>query len=225
VAGTDCTAFNKITKSVGVAFPGPLCPGCLVRAAADIAHLPTDYVDLEAELVPGQRGMRARVSGGATGSAEPLALDVEALQRAIVHTLTLWEEPVREAVGLPDAVTRGVRDVWAVTVAAGVLAPRIAVLAALGPTLGYALGPECPPVTRTGVQAVTALRRLHRRAVTTLGVPRAIQALPGDCSGCGAAALRRSDGSDTVRCAHCGRRWSLDAYRRYAGLILESTVS
>jgi ribosomal protein L37AE/L43A len=101
-----------------------------------------------------------------------------------------------------------------------VIAPRVRVLANVPLTWGFADGFAAGLVERDGVYAVASLRLLHRRARTTLGLSRLVVRLPGECSGCGASALERENGSETVSCSHCGRRWTGDDYRRYVGLVL-----
>lgn len=198
----------------------PLCAGCTARAAIDIGLLPRDYLDLAQAIVPARHGPGQRVGGGETGAPVPIALGVEALQREIHFTLTTWEPVVREAAGLSRERSRNVRDGWAVATAALVIAPRVPLLAAIGPTACFADGWAAGPVERTGLDAITELRRLHRTARHTLGLTRDTHTLPGDCSACGASALRRADGSDTVWCDLCDARWTLDDYRRYVGLLL-----
>jgi hypothetical protein len=215
---SDC-ASGRECAAPGAVADGPLCPECLHRAAVDVAELPTDYADLGRELTPDERGLRRRV-GGDDERPIPLALHVEALQRSIFWALTVWEPPVREAAGLSPERTRGVRDGWAVEAAAKVIAPRLPILAALGPTWGYADGLDAGPVERDGVDAVVTLRTLHRRARAVCGLTCRDIDLPGHCPGCGAAALLRRDGTETVRCGVCDDRRTYDDYRRYVGLML-----
>jgi hypothetical protein len=220
-AGRSCAAYDRVGRAPAPADAGgPLCRACCARAESDIRALPIDYWELQDELVPG----RATELGRRGGSPDrvPLALHVEALQRDIVWTLQVWEPPVREVAGLPPEQTRGVRDSWAVAVAAGVVAPRIGLLVALGPTCGYADGLVAGPVERDGLYAVESLRRLHRLARSALGLTRRVFVLQGDCSGCGATALRRRDASDTVWCDACNGRWSFDDYQRYVGLVFDA---
>ncbi len=220
VAGEHCAAFDSATKEPADAFAAPLCDECLRVAAADVAALRFDYDDLGRELAPAEQGMSRRVACGDDDDTVPLALHIEALQRSIFWALTVWEPPVREAAGLTRERTRGVRDRWAVDTAVTVIAPRVVVLARLGPTWGYAEGLDAGPVARDGVWALSNLRALHRRARAACGVNRWTFTLPGECSRCGAAALLRRDGSDTVWCGACDQRWTYDDYRRYVGLML-----
>jgi LSD1 subclass zinc finger protein len=221
LAGRRCVTFDRRSDCPGVAVRNaPLCSGCLGRARADVAALPSDYRALAAELLPAGRAGSARVTGGDEDAPVPLALHIEALQRRIVWTLTTWEPPVREAAGLPAERSGPVRDAWAVSQAAALLAPRVDVFAALGPTWGYADGLDAGPVLRDGVYGLDTLCALHRVAEQVTGRARRTRRLPGECSGCRAWTLLREDGSDTVRCGTCQRRWTYDEYRQYVGLLL-----
>lgn len=215
-AGHRCVALDPTTRLPADAGTAALCDPCLDRAAADIAALPADYVALDAQLVPGRGGEGQRVGGGPVEAEVPINLHIEALQREIFFALTGWERPVRWVERLPDRSTGRVRDGWAVQRAARLLAPRVAILARLGPTSILVAG----PVVRDGVTGLAELRALHRRARVLVGDVRRPALLPGSCSGCGAMALHRDNGSDTVWCAVCHRRWTYDDYQRYVGLML-----
>jgi hypothetical protein len=219
-----CVGFDRTTRSPALTADrtGALCRGCVNRAAADIAALPGDYAALAAELTPAGRGPAPTLSGGDTDAPVPMALAVDALRRAIVWTLTVWEPPVREAAGLSPGRGRGVRDVWAVTQAARVLTAHVWTFAALGPTWGYAEGLDAGPVERDGPAGMETLRALHLTAERAVGATRLTTALPGPCQSCGAEALWRDDGSDTVSCAVCDRRQGVDDYRRYVNLLLDA---
>lgn len=194
-----------------------LCEPCLRLAARDVRALVWDYRDLAQRIAAGGGAASTR---SAPGPRIPIDLGVDALQRDIAHTLTVWEPPVREAAGLSPETTRGVRPGWAVATAVAVIAPRVALMSTLPASWCFQEGPEAPPALWDGLGGLEALRGLHWRARYALGVTRLVQRLPGECSACGLEALRRADGSDTVHCAGCGRRWTYDDYRRYVGLML-----
>lgn len=219
-SGRRCPGWAEHEKAAAAARPdAPLCEACTDRARRDIEAMPALWWELADELVPAQRGMRWRVDSSDDGRV-PLALDIEALMRDVVQVLTVWEPPVREAAGLPPERARGVRDSWAVATAARVLAPRVPILASLPPTWGYGHGLDAGPVELDGLDAIEAFRRLRRRIKGVVGSRRLVHMLPGECSRCGAMALRRADGSETVYCGVCDQRWTWDDYRRYVGLIL-----
>jgi len=218
-----CVLFDRRTRTVGdAARGGPLCRDCLLVAERDVRGLVLDYRDLAQRLGrDGSTAMGTRVSGNSDPSSM-LALDVDELQRDILWTLTVWEPAVREAARLPPEPVGAVRPGWAVAAAAAVIAPRVDVLAALPLTWGYADGFAEGPVLRSGVDAIVSMSVLRRRARSKLGLTRLVHALPGECSRCGMWALRRDDGSDTVRCEQCDQRWTTDDYLRYVGMILST---
>lgn len=220
-AAEHCASFDRATSTPGWATdPATLCPQCLRFAADEIAQLIDDYHDLGG-LEPAAGGLTQRVSGHHEPPT-PINLTADAVQRHIVFTLTAWEPAVREAAGLPPERTGSVRPAWAVATAVQVIAPRLALMSSLRGQCGFFGGWRAGPVVADGVDGIAALRRLHSRCRGMLGVTRLVHRLPGDCSGCGLAALRRDDGRDTVYCGSCARRWTLEDYRRYIGLCLEA---
>lgn len=224
-SGRTCVGYDASSGTaevIGLDEP-PLCEGCLNRAAFDIAELPRDYGALTAELVPGGRNGDVYVSGGDVDAPVPLVLAVDALQRDIVWTLTVWEPPVNELLGCSIYATSGVRPARAVALAARLLASPEGVrcLAALPVTCGYADGLDAGPVERDGVYGIASLRALHRRTEHMIGATRAI---PGHCTHCGARALLRDDGAQHVRCGVCDGRQSLDDYRQQVTLVARSAV-
>lgn len=215
-----CVEYDRVSRTPGrTAQDSPLCASDLENASKDIARLPSDYDRLRAELVPADRGDPGVIAADDDDNI-PLALDIEALRRAIYWALTVWEPPVRERAGLPDCPSGPVRDRWAVHHAAAVIVPRTAILAALPGVWGYADGLDAGPVERDGLDAIRQLRHLHRHARYVAGITRRTLRLPGWCSRCGAPALSRRDGGDTVRCETCEQTWTYDDYRRYVGLML-----
>lgn len=213
--GTACVNAGSIVTN-----RCELCDGCLDAAARDVRALALDYRDL-AQALP--RSSNTALSTRVTGSDEastPLALHVDELQRMIHWTLTTWEPAVREAVRLGPERVHNVRPGWAVVTAVTIIAPRVDVLAGLPLTWGYADGLDAGPVERDGLYGLRSLRSLHARSSAVLGLTRLVHVVPGECSRCGLAALRRDDGSDTIRCDGCDCRWSVDDYRRYVGLVV-----
>jgi hypothetical protein len=198
-----------------------LCGPCLDRAERAIAALTWDYAALEALLPTPAVTLRTPISGRREAPC-PVNLGVDALQRAIHAALTAWEPAVREAAGLPPERAAGVRPGWAVAAAVDVMAPRTALISTLAAQWGYFDSGEGEPSLRDGCDALRAFCRLHWRARALLGGGRLVHRLPGECSRCGAEALRRADGSETVHCAGCSRRWTWDDYRRYVSLILDT---
>jgi ribosomal protein L37AE/L43A len=199
----------------------PICQWCADNAAADIAALPADYVDLKQDLERRCGMSETKIARPNPTSVEPIDLFVDELCADIAWTLTVWEIPVREAARLaPEA--RQVRPGVAVAAAAALLSTHIEVLAALPATVGYADGLAAGPVLRSGRDGIDALRKLHARARTRLGITLRVFRLPGDCSRCGRWALRRLDGSNTVWCDNCRQTWTYDDYCKYVNLTTAS---
>lgn len=216
--GVRCAAYDRVHHIAGRASRCPLCEECILVSGREIYALKLDYRDLAQWLPPGAGGMTQRVAG-TSEPAVPLRLAVDALQRDIAWTLTAWEPVVREISNLAPERVRGVRQGWAVSTAVDVIAPRVRVLSRVGPMWGGFDGLDAGLVERDGVYAVASLRRLHRRAVTALGLTRHVVRLPGVCSYCGAGALEREP-TDLVRCGNCQRRWTPEEYRRYVAMEL-----
>lgn len=216
---STCVVFDRATRTAGWDDRCTLCAECRIVAARDIWALKLDYRDLEQWLPRGGGAGGQRVAG-TVDPPTPLRLTVDELQRDIAWTLGVWEPVVRELAGLAPERTIGVRQGWAVSTAVDVIAPRVRLLANVPLTWGYADGLDAGLVERDGLHAIASLRLLHRRARAMLGLSRLVVRLPGECSGCGAVALEREGGSDSVICGHCRRRWSEDEYRRYVGLLV-----
>lgn len=200
----------------------PICDYCSEIAANDILLLPLDYFDLKRDCARQTGVSDVKIYRPDPHSAPTIDLFVDELCRDIEWQLTVWEPPVREAARLSPEVAVGVRPGWAVSAAAAVLAAHIRTFAALVDVVGYADGLAAGPVVRCGRDGIAALRRLHERARSRLGVNRRVLRLPGECSQCTAWAFRRADGGDTVWCAACGGRWTYDMYCRYVNLTVAS---
>lgn len=235
VAGKDCRGFaagepEQATRT-------PLCDTCLHAAEPDIRALPADHRDLTPLLVPplGQWG-----DGQPRGTGEPpvpLQLHIDELQRAIWSTLVTWEQVVREHAGLSDTPYHGVRPGVAVSRAVAVIAPRLELLARVGPVLVVdyptrLLDYDHATMFRGGTYAAISgaagildLVALHRQAVWALGLTEPVRRLPGQCRGCGRDDLRqdqpRTKGDERdVYCGSCGLRCSHEEYRRANGLVV-----
>ncbi|MGE5830641.1 MAG: hypothetical protein ACM30G_20075 [Micromonosporaceae bacterium] len=234
VAGEHCRGFaagepEQATRT-------PLCDTCLHAAGYDIRALPADHRDLEPLLAPplGQWG-----DGQPRGSGDPPApiqLHIDELRTAIWSTLVTWEQVVREHAGLSDAPVHGVRASVAATRAVTVIAPRLELLARIGPVLvvdypARLLDPDHTTMFRggtyaavTGAAGILDLVALHRQAVAALGLTEPVRLLPGHCRRCGRPDLRqeqpRSAGDERdVYCGSCGLRCSHEDYRRANGLV------
>jgi len=190
---------------------GPLCADCRWLTRQELAALAYDVRDL-ALLAPPMLGPRQRVSGTHAPSV-PIDLGADALIRAIVWRLGVWEPPVREAAGLPPAPESGIRPVRLADRAAKVLSNHVGEFLGLGPIEGYPDGPEAPCVARSGLYGAASLRRLHTRSLAALDRAPAAICLPGLCGSCGAPALTQLPGTARIDCGHCGAAISRQDYQ------------
>jgi hypothetical protein len=213
VADTRCRAWNRVDGLVD----SPLCPACLEGAQHDVHALVLDYVDLEQHIA--KVSLDAEVITGTRELSVPIALGVEALQRAIWLATTTWEEILREADRL-EPTAGPVRDGYAVHRAVRIIEPRLWLLASLPAVAIMIEGPDGPPSHVTGADAVLGMSRLHAAARSWLGLTRLVHEMPGECPDCGAITLRRDDGRETVYCALCAYRCTWDEYRRYVELSI-----
>lgn len=200
----------------------PICDSCAESAAHEIALLPLDYFDLKRDCARHFGTSDVKIARPYPRGVELVDLFVDELCSDIAWTLTVWEPPVREAARLAGEASTGIRAGWAVSVAARVLAAHVRTFAGLRAVTGYADGLAAGPVVRDGRDGIAALRALHARARSRLGLTRRVFTLPGECSQCCAWSFRRADGSDTVWCAGCGGRWTFDDYQRYVNLTVAS---
>lgn len=228
-ADSRCVAWDSVARQPAWTDGAPLCVDCLTVCGQDIGRLVADYVALEQVLAPGSGG--GEFVSGTRERPVPLRLGVEALQARMLHVLTTWEAVVRDVCGLSDSVEDGVRDGWAIQAAVKILEPRVRRLAALGATEVYPTGCEDDPTDMTGMEALLAMRDLHRDAHRMLGLTRKVNRLPGECPRCGLGtlvapdgtehpALARDNGKDEVVCQACGHWMEREEYERYAGLVV-----
>lgn len=211
---------------------GPLCEACLQAAESACTALVGDYVGLTQHLPP---SVGVWGDGQPRGTGElrvPMRLGVEALQREIWWVLTAWEQVVREHDRLSDSITRGVRAGWAVQAAAGILRPRIRLLATI-PATEFAGYPRLDDSETyrwrsieyahvPGWRGVLDITALHRRAVgmqgLTAATPEHCHGVP--CCGCDAKDLYREPaGGDGVFCGSCGLRYTPAAYTDWVKLV------
>lgn len=194
-----------------------MCDPCLEVATRDVRALTLDYFDLEQQLVA--VNLHGVFVSGTREPPTPYAVGIDILQHDIWHTLTTWEEIVREHEGLPGAA-RQVRAGWAVQHATMLLASRMTRLVTIGPVAVYPLE-SMEPTDQTGLDAALTLMYLHRKARAALGLTRRVEELYGACPQCGWSTLQREYGSETVSCANCHDLRTWDDYRRWLALTHE----
>lgn len=219
-----CPGYDRRTKTAPTVRHNPLCDDDLRIAERDIRALRLDWRDLADQLIP---------SIGQWGDGQPPALgehpmplrgDVDALQREIWHVLTTWEEIIRDMCGL--SIHESARQSQAdVDTAVAILAPRIASLALIPAAAVFPTGCESEISHMTGVEAITAMGRLHGRARHHIGIDQDVRYLPGHCRHCSRPALRQQNGSDTVYCDVCDDRQTRDDYEAYGNLFLRKDVA
>jgi hypothetical protein len=197
----------------------PWCDACLSRAGDEVAALVYDYADLE-RLLPGTTvGRRDTMITESRELPIPYNLHADALQRAIWHSLTTWEEIVRERVRAPGVPT-DVRPGYAVQRAAAFLAPRTAILSRLEPVAVYPVG-STSPEPQAGLEGLETLTALHRQARAMLGLTRKVEILFGGCPACADDSLRRDSGSETVYCHVCGFTYTWEDHHRRLAMLTE----
>jgi hypothetical protein len=231
-ASERCVGYDRRTGKPGLTDDLPLCEPCLLAGERAVPALVLDYRDLEQHLPPSLGVWGDGQPASRDDHPVPLNLAVEACQREIWWVLTCWEEVVRERERLSDSPAGQVRAGWAVQAAAQILAPRVRLLAAIGPVLlnGYPSLDEDELQRYEGIEyadvpgwrGVVDFRRLHDRAQRLLGLaaahPEVCQGVV--CKGCDYVnVLVREPGSDDVVCGLCRLRYSRAEYLEWVGLL------
>lgn len=231
-SGTRCRAYNRTTQQPALAGRAPLCDDCLDTARRDTSALLYDYIDLEQLQAPALSQALNMQPAGKAAPPMPLNGQAEALQAEIVHTLTTWEEVVRDVCRLSPMpeVRRGGPNVQR---ALTILTPRIDVLANLPATTVHPTGPEDHPADMHGWEAVHHLQHLHHRARGMAGLTHRRTQVPGACSTirdngrpCNGPLYRdepRYNGDPCpvyCRTPGCNTQWTHDEYEQWAGGIL-----
>lgn len=207
-----------------------LCDGDLIVAAQATGALILDYRDLE-QHIPPSLGQWGDGQPGHSGEAPiPISVHIEALQRDIWALTVAWAEVIADRYSLSYRPTR-CRDGYAVNWAIMILRNRMPELARVGPVvmadypyrddeLTTRFGTmELTPVA--GWQGVLDLTRTHERARAALGLNGLTKQLPGYCfnTQCGRPGLLQDNGSDLVRCGHCGATMSRDDWETQSNLF------
>lgn len=221
-SGERCVAYDRTTNTAAWVDRCPLCDDCLTISARDISRLAADHTDLDAHLWPDQLGQHLDGQPIAHGERPiPIAGHVDALQREIVHSVTTWEEILADRI---SAAPTG-----RLSAAVTLLNTHVRVLACIEAseaTVSQLRGCEDPWVAHSGVDAITHLRRLHRRTLAVTGITTDTRDMPGHCPNprCARMTLRHDNGSDQVYCARCGKVQTLDDYDRYGNAFLRGAA-
>lgn len=210
VLGAWCSVFDRQAKVAGLSYTRPLCPGCHSRASVEINLLRYDYVDLTNALPLSDRRGEVQIFRPKPESRAPMDLEVFSLRTEIVHAV------VRAAtVAGWRSNAAGVREGFALDVAANALKARLDDLAAVGVTEGWWNSRTGLTEALSGPQVLMLLGSLHRRARRLTGVDAPILRIPGDCPGCCASALRRrEDNPEWIWCASCGAQLTRSRYQQ-----------
>ncbi len=235
LAGKRCRNFNFQHKHAAEVVESPLCPDCLRAGERAASHLVLDYRDLARYLPKFPTQAMDGQPGGSGDAPIPIRVDVEALQRTIWWVTTAWAEVLADVDKL-SALSKRVRDGWAVNWACDIISPRVEKLATVGERelADYPIFDEeqatrhrnVTLVAISGAQGILDLMFLHDRARSWLGLTRRIKQLPGRCQvkSCARDELRQEEGSDTVWCNHCGHSMPYDDYERYGNAFLQGAA-
>ncbi|PZG10294.1 hypothetical protein C1I95_28140, partial [Micromonospora craterilacus] len=238
ITGDRCKGYDRVERRPAWTSPThPYCDPCITAAQRDVRMLAWDWVDLAQQQYPTLSQALSANSG--PGQAEPPILIREApdaLQREIHHVVTTWETVVRihARLSTPPELTR---HGPAVHRAVKILAPRVRMLAQLGPTAVYPTGFEDDPTDMTGADAVAHLCWLRARSRAMLGWTHRSRWVPGDCWACPGRDADDEDGplfrsepryevgvfggpmESRVHCARCGQDRSEADYDLYLLLM------
>ena len=203
-----------------------LCDTCTRQLGHALTQLPADYVALHRALADTAGGLRELVSRTAELPI-PISASIEALQCEMVHEAWCWAESTAEVLGVTWDTqqaheTLPGRILQRATV---LLGDSLSVLLALRGVQHTAWRYDVWTVlTRDGLDGAVALLHLHQRARATTGQTRLVTRLAAPCPRCDTQALDRPDGSDTVTCAACDRRYTWDEYLRLCTLAVQAAA-
>jgi hypothetical protein len=238
-ASERCIGFDRRANEPALTDDLPVCEGCLLAGERAVPALVLDYRDLEQHLPPSLGVWGDGQPASRDDHPVPLNLAVEACQREIWHVLTCWEEIVREREKLSDSVTRQVRAGWAVQAAAQILAPRVRLLAAIGPVLlcGYPSLDEDELQRFEGIEyadvpgwrGVIDFTRLHDQAQRLQGLVREYPQLCWGvvCRECDLVnviyrePIRKEKQPVVYRCGSCKQVYDENEYARWTGLVAQ----
>lgn len=199
-----------------------LCDTCERHVEKAIAHLPSDYVELNTILGHGSTvgGEPIRMTREAP---IPIRVHVEALQRDIVLEATQWAASVADVLGTTwDWGTLAhARPGWLLDKACSLLAGAPSALLALRDAKHEVwehgqryLAP------RDGLDGALILTRLHHRTRALTGKQCLVNKLPVPCPRCEHMTLEREDGQDCIDCVHCARRYTWAEYEKLCMILV-----
>lgn len=219
--GGHCYAAERdpadmaVVRLVGAPTDRPLCDTCEAAVARVLQQAPWLYRDLRDHTLRTSTAVRSEMVS--TSRSNPLPLNAGALHLAeqLHQLLTRWEDEVRNAAGLTDAVRHGRREGRQVMDAATALTARLRVWLAL-PATAFAVSRQEPEIDQSGAQAAIELlewrsqvRNLPGLDATASKAVRRYRDLR--CPACGIqGAVTHTAGDDLTCCQNCG---ATDEYR------------
>lgn len=224
--GTRCVAWERDQASnarlgAPLVTDGGLCETCTRWLVFALAELPRDYTDLAVALASGGGSAENPVSG-TPELPIPIRTDVEALQAEMLHETLCWTESVAEVVGAAVDTQRmaHVRPGFAIQRCSRLLAGSVSVLLALRAVehTGWLYGRPAVLV-RSGLDGACLFLDLHHRTRSLLGLTRLTHHHPVPCPRCEATALYRDNGSETVQCGACLRRYHWDYLQQLCSVL------
>ncbi len=219
---------DGVTK-VGARIEAPdgFCRTCTRQVERALGELPRDYVQLNVILGKGT------TVGGEPSTVRmtkdlpvPLRLHIEALQRDMVRESVHWAYSTAQVLRSGFTPRPDMRPGW--------LLDRACTLLSGAPTAFLNLRDakhtlweygHRVTVARDGYDGALSFLRLHHKARLFTGQVRLVHRLPVPCPRCEAMALEREDGTDTIDCTDCGRRYTFDEYEQLCTLLYRREVS
>lgn len=206
----DVPRFDAIT---GQALDGrPDHHGCTEQIRQDLRAIP----DLAAQLTPGQLNTPRDVSeqmGHSTTIDQPTNSPAWDDLEAVIRWAVGLEDQVRAKYGHGSGAV--MRSLTASSRGARRVIGKQEMPRLLGHAIAY-LARELDRILRDEQLAVTVGQQIlarKRSLEQDTGTGRLVHRLPGLCMACGRKGLRRTDGTELVKCGSCGACWDWDHYQ------------
>lgn len=207
----QCGSYDRVSHLPGFTEGHNLCDQCWAHSSGDVYALLFDYLDLSQLIARRDGHSDAKIARPKPASTPPIDLNVDTLRSDMAVGLLGAEVGLRRALAVPVRVNLHVREGFSVQQSVSFVGPRVDALAGMD---------EIPlgDAPTSGVEVLTYLRELHRRARRVAGLSDLTIALPGPCPKCAVNALSRRDGSDTVNCGSCRHAWPWADYQKHVTL-------
>jgi hypothetical protein len=223
--GAHCSEFETLDDAtrVGAHIEADhgLCDTCDRHTQRGIRSLPEDYTSLNLLLGKGSTagGEPIRMT---KELPVPIRLHIEAAQRAMVREAAMWAESVAAALNSTIRPRGGARPGWMLDRACRTLSGATSTLYGLRDVkhVRWEYGRRVL-VARDGYDGALTLKQLHHKARMFTGQLRLTHRLPVPCPRCDAMALEREDGSSTIDCTDCARRYTWDEYEQLCCILVD----